>query len=90
MATSKQVQEESKRIDEKIREIKKKNPLVEVGLGNLVIKMHELYASDSNVIKPEDQIPSSSMSKYKQYQAIAKELNRREIVYNRNSMYRGY
>ncbi len=61
---------------------KKKNPLLKLKLGELVLEMQRIYAVDPNVIKPENQIPESSLENYKKYSAIILELNKRENEYD--------
>ncbi|MBU1199219.1 MAG: hypothetical protein KKF46_03960 [Nanoarchaeota archaeon] len=61
----------------------KKNPLLTLSLGDLVMEMHKIYAADPYVVKPEDQVPESSLENRTRYHAIVKELNKREFEYTR-------
>jgi hypothetical protein len=59
----------------------KKNPYLGMNLGDLVTELLKVYSLDSNVIKPQNEIPKKSLSNYKKYRAIIDELNSRERRY---------
>jgi hypothetical protein len=62
---------------------KRRNPLLEKNLGDLVREMHALFAEDPNVIKPMADVPPESKRNYEAYNRIVDELNRRESDYTR-------
>ncbi len=59
-------------------------------LGDLILEMHRLAFEESAVLfRDEKDIPEHSLKKYRRYQEIVEELNRREkeVFYSKHQSY---
>ena len=67
----------------KVREeAERRNPLLKLGLGELVLEMQKIFTLDSNVLGPENEIPEESKDLYVKYISIVREISRREALYS--------
>ena len=73
---------ESVRKAQKVKEeAERRNPLLKLGLGELIRESQRIFTQDPNVLMPENEISREGKERHTQYIAIIKEINRRELEY---------
>ncbi|HLA22964.1 MAG TPA: hypothetical protein VJZ93_00305 [Candidatus Nanoarchaeia archaeon] len=74
--------ESIRRVREEKEEAERRNPLLKLSLGELVMGMQRISSMDKNVFLPEEKVPEGSRENYRSYNSLIKELNNREARYN--------